>query len=166
MTTSKTGSSKKSTALHLDISVRHLNRLIAEGTLPPMPGGGFDLNEVRPLFIRHLRKIAAGREGAGLAEARASLARLRGEKVELEVRILKHRYVAQEEIARQLEGQYAIVNDRLHCVAPLAAERIGGDEQERSRNRQAINEEIYLALSELRKPADLVLAALAAQEEQ
>jgi terminase small subunit / prophage DNA-packing protein len=161
---------QKEVADHLGISTRMVRHLEARGTLPPRKGGAdYDLDEVRHAYLTHLRSIAAGRGGDGeasLAEARAHLAHLQAEKVELQVKIMKHRYVEQQEIARQLEGVFAVVNDRLHCVAPLAAARIGGDEQERSRNCEAINAEVYGALAELRKPADITLAALAAQEGQ
>jgi terminase small subunit / prophage DNA-packing protein len=163
-TSKKTGATKKAAARHLDVSVRHLNRLIADQVLPPMPPEGFNLDQIRPLFIRHLRQVAAGRSD-GLAEARTQLARLQAER-ELQVKIMRHRFVDQEEIARQLEGQYALVNDKLHCVAPLAAARIGGDEQQRRQHCEAINAEVCAALAELRKPADITLAALAAQEGQ
>jgi hypothetical protein len=161
MTKTKTGADKKSAAAHLDISTRHLNRLISEQVLPQMPPEGFDVDTIRPLYIQYLRKIAAGRSD-GLAEARTHLARLQADRVELEVRILKHRYVEQEEIARQLEGQYAIVNDKLHCVAPLAAARIGGTDEERIRD--AVNAEVIAAICELRKPFEIIQAALNAQE--
>jgi phage terminase Nu1 subunit (DNA packaging protein) len=157
-----TKSNKKETAAHLDISVRHLNRLIADQELPQMPEGGYNLDEIRPLYIRRLREIAAGRENTGLTEARAQLARLHAEKVELEILILRNKYVSQEEVAKQLEAAYAVVNDKLHCVAPLAAARIGGTEEERIRD--TVNAEVIAAICELRKPYEIIQAALNAQE--
>lgn len=152
---------QKQVAEHLGVSTRTIRHLEARGVLPPrQAGGAYDVDACRHTYLERLREQAAGREGAGLTEARAQLAK--AERVELEVQILRNKYVSQEEIARQLEAAYAVVNDKLHCVAPLAAARIGGSEEERIRD--AVNAEVIAAICELRKPYEIIQAALNAQE--
>jgi len=45
---------------HLDISDRHLRRLIKVGVFPPSKAGGYDIDACRFAYIRYLRGVASG----------------------------------------------------------------------------------------------------------
>jgi len=68
MTTKKWPAAK--TAEFLDISERHLHRLVAEGILPAAGAGGFDALAVVRAFLLHVKSDAEGRQArAALAKA-------------------------------------------------------------------------------------------------
>lgn len=47
-------------SVHLDISDRHLRRLIKAGVFPPSKAGGYDIDACRLAYIRYLRGVASG----------------------------------------------------------------------------------------------------------
>ena len=51
----------KEVAAHLDLSERHVRRLVKDGILPPSKGhGGYDIEACRVAYIRYLRGLSSG----------------------------------------------------------------------------------------------------------
>jgi hypothetical protein len=71
-------------AAHCFISSQRFRELLARGAITKAERGRYDLDRVREQFIRHLSKMAAGRNDSGgvLAEARARQAVARAEREE------------------------------------------------------------------------------------
>ncbi len=54
---------------HLDLSPRHVRRLISDGVLPASKGrGGYKINDCRLAYIRYLRGVSTGQAQGDLAE--------------------------------------------------------------------------------------------------
>jgi phage terminase Nu1 subunit (DNA packaging protein) len=75
-------------AAHIDLSRVAFAELLAKGIIiKPAKHGGYDLDEVRLAYIRHMRKIASGRAGgSGADQLTAQRVRLATAKAEREER--------------------------------------------------------------------------------
>src|ERR1700694_4247890 len=65
-------------AAYMDMGSRNFAELVERNVIPRAPKLGYDRNECRKLYIRHLRSVAAGQGGQGdasLTNERALLAR-------------------------------------------------------------------------------------------
>lgn len=51
---------QKEVAEHLDLTERHVRRLLRDGIIPPSKAGGHDLDGCRLAYIRYLRGIRSG----------------------------------------------------------------------------------------------------------
>jgi phage terminase Nu1 subunit (DNA packaging protein) len=83
-------------AEHLDRAERRVRDLMAEGVL----NKGADLDQCRISYIRHLRGGASGKStGAGLklTDERARLAKLKADKVEIELAELRGEMIKAED---------------------------------------------------------------------
>jgi phage terminase Nu1 subunit (DNA packaging protein) len=123
------GSNKTQRARQLDVSTRHLNRLISDGVLPPMADGGYDVDVVRVVYLRHLRSIASGRGGDGAADltkARTELAKQQSERLALKIAIMKMEFWRTEEAERAVTDVFSLVDDKLWSMTALASRDLAG----------------------------------------
>lgn len=51
---------QKEVAEHLDLTERHVRRLLKDGIIPPSKAGGYDFDSCRLAYIRYLRGIQSG----------------------------------------------------------------------------------------------------------
>ncbi len=153
-------STETEVAKHLDLSTRRLRELIAEGVIHRPATRNYDLDKTRTVYIRHLRKIAAGRAapsgGLDLAAERAKLAKAQSEGHELKNKIARGEYVEIEAVAVEVEAQYSIVRERLLSIPG----KISAGLVSRSQGEifAALEGEIHQALAEL-SAADIEEAA-------
>lgn len=111
-------------ANELDLSTKVVNDLIARGTITKRDRGQYDLVEARTEYIRHLRKVAAGRVQAGeldLGEERARLAKEQADAKEMENAILRNELVYIDDVAKQFGQQASAVKARLLAIPSKAA---------------------------------------------
>jgi phage terminase Nu1 subunit (DNA packaging protein) len=143
-------------ASHIDLGERRFRELIEDGALERRPPGEYDLNDVRTIYIRHLRKIAAGRgtkTDADLSTERALLAREQRESAVLRNAQARGELVSIDEVGLQLEAEYGVVRQRLLAIPGKLADALEGLSRE---EREAIlMAEITEALNELHAAADL-----------
>ena len=143
-------------AAHIDLGDRRFRELIEDGTLTRQPPGEYDLNEVRVSYIRHLRKIAAGRgtkTDADLSTERALLAREQRESAVLRNAQARGQLVPIDEVGLQLEAEYGVVRQRLLAIPGKLADALEG--LSREEREAALMAEITEALNELHAAADL-----------
>jgi phage terminase Nu1 subunit (DNA packaging protein) len=90
-------------AEHLDLSKRRVQDLMVEGVLRK----GADLDQCRVNYIRYLRSNASGQHTGAtpiLADGRARLVKLQGDKVELELAELRGEVVRADDVARVMQA--------------------------------------------------------------
>jgi hypothetical protein len=86
-------------AEHLDLSIRRVQDLVVEGVLER----GADLDQCRVSYIRYLRGGASGKHTGAtpiLADGRARLVKLQGDKVEIELAELRGEVVRADDVSR------------------------------------------------------------------
>jgi phage terminase Nu1 subunit (DNA packaging protein) len=99
-------------AAHLDLSTRRVKELVAEGVLQT----GADLDECRVNYIRYLRGNASGKHTGAtpiLADGRARLVKLQGDKVEIELAELRGEVVRADDVARVMQSHVIAARSRL-----------------------------------------------------
>jgi phage terminase Nu1 subunit (DNA packaging protein) len=148
-----TGRTSSEAAAHIDLGQRRFFELLDDGAITRAES--YDLDAVRVQYIRHLRKVAAGRGSnpdIDLGTERALLTREQAEAVAMRNRIARGELVVIEEVGRQVEAEYAVVRQRFLAIpAPLADLLEGMNREERE---AAIAKEITEALNELHNPGD------------
>lgn len=147
-------------AHHIDLGERRFFELLDDGVIERKSAGAYDLDEVRVTYIRHVRKVAAGRgaeKGADLAAERAKLAREQTEAAALKNAVSRGEYASIEEIGRQVEAEYGVVRQRLLAIPGKAADSLVG--LDRASVESALHKEIEEALTELHDAADLISTA-------
>jgi len=97
---------QKDVAEHLDLSTQRIQTLTKQGVIPPAKGSkGYDLDECRYAYIRHLRGIASGHAseegGHDLMTERARKEKWQADKTEIEVAVLRGELAPIEEVHRQ-----------------------------------------------------------------
>jgi phage terminase Nu1 subunit (DNA packaging protein) len=152
---------KLEAAKYLDISARQLRRLVEEKILPPMPAGGYDIDALRVIYIRHLRSVAAGR-GAGdgdLAAARTELARHQSERMKLKIAILKAEFCKVDEVVRVVTAMIAECNEILWSTPALIAHEVDGRAMPELELRAIANKHIGDAIGRLQPDQAIIDAA-------
>ncbi len=144
----------KETARHLDLGDRRFRELVEEGTIERRPPGEYDIDHVRVIYIRHLRKAAAGRgvkTDLDLASERAMLTREQTAAAALKNAVARGEYVAIEEVGRQVENEYGLVRQRILAMPGKLADALEG--LSREEREAAMTAEVTEALNELHEPA-------------
>lgn len=111
-------------AKELDLSTKVVGELVSRGVLTKKDRGKYDLDEARTEYIRHLRKIAAGRANSGeldLGEERARLAKEQADAKEMENAMLRGELVYIDDVAKQFGQQASAVKTRLLAIPSKAA---------------------------------------------
>jgi phage terminase Nu1 subunit (DNA packaging protein) len=149
------GRSQAQAAAHIDMGSRRFQELLESGVIPRQKMHGYNLDDVRLVYIRHLRAIAAG-QGAGagvtLAGERALLAREQREAATLKNQISRGDFVSLQLIKRHLMERFAVIRERLLTVPGKCADACSM--RTRDEIEAILLEEIIEALSELHDPAD------------
>tara|TARA_R110001632_G_scaffold17964_2_gene56212 strand:- start:110 stop:583 length:474 start_codon:yes stop_codon:yes gene_type:complete len=138
-------------AKELDLSTKMVNDLIARGTITKQDRAQYDLVTARTEYIRHLRKVAAGRVQAGeldLGEERARLAKEQADAKEMENANLRGELVFIDDVAKQFGQQASAVRTRLLAIPSKAAPLVLNCTKP-AEARQVIEEMIEEALNEL-----------------
>jgi len=141
-------------AAHIDLGDRRFRELIDDGVIERRPPSEYDLEQVRVSYIRHLRKVAAGRgtkTDADLSTERALLTREQRSAAERNNAVARGQLVVIEEVARQVETEYGVVRQRLLAIPGKLADALDG--MNREEREVAIAGEITEALNELHDPA-------------
>ncbi len=111
-------------AKELDLSTKMVGELIVRGTITKKGRGKYDVVEARTEYIRHLRKVAAGRANAGeldLGEERARLAKEQADAKEMENANLRGELVFIDDVAKQFGQQASAVKTRLLAIPSKSA---------------------------------------------
>jgi phage terminase Nu1 subunit (DNA packaging protein) len=141
-------------ARHIDVGRRRFFELLDDGVIARKPLDEYDLDEVRLQYIRHLRKVAAGRgvdNDIYLSAERALLARQQTENMTLKNAIVRGEYVLMGEVVRQVENNFVVIRQRLLVVSGKVSDGVAG--QSRDVIAAAIDREIVEALNELSEPS-------------
>jgi len=141
-------------ARHVDLGDRRFFELLDDGVFERRAAGGYDLETVRVAYIRHLRKVAAGRGAKtdlDLASERALLTREQTAREALRNAIARGEYVAVEEVGRQVEAEYGMVRQRLLAIPGKCAAALQGLGREEC--EAVLASEVSEALNELHAPS-------------
>ncbi len=144
-------------AAHIDLGERRFYELVEGDVIERCQPGEYDLDQVRVTYIRHIRKIGAGRgaeKGIDLASERARLAREQTEAAAFKNAIARGEYVEIEEACRQMEADYGLVRQRILAMPGKLADALEG--LDREAREAAIMAEVIEALNELHEPARLL----------
>ncbi|MGD0332452.1 MAG: hypothetical protein ABSA90_04255 [Xanthobacteraceae bacterium] len=143
-------------ARHIDLGERRFFELLDDGVIERKSPAAYDLDEVRVTYIRHVRKVAAGRgaeKGSDLAAERAKLAREQTEIAARRNAVERGELVSIEEVGRQIEEEYGVVRQRLLAIPGTLADSLVS--LDRASIESALHEAIKDALTELHDPTDL-----------
>jgi phage terminase Nu1 subunit (DNA packaging protein) len=144
-------------AQHIDIGRRRFFELVEEGAIERKETGEYDLDAVRVSYIRHLRKVAAGRAGISpeieLSVERAKLAREQTETAAFKNAIARGEYVLVEEVGRQVEEEYAMVRQINLSISGVVADAAAM--QPREVVAEIIDRAVAAALAELSAPSEI-----------
>ena len=141
-------------AQHIDVGRRRFFELLDDGVIVRKPLDEYDLDEVRFSYIRHLRKVAAGRgvdNDIDLSAERALLARQQTESITLKNSVARGEYVSLDEVVRQVSNIFIVVRQRLLVISGKISDSVAG--QPREVIAAAIDLEIAEALKELSEPS-------------
>jgi phage terminase Nu1 subunit (DNA packaging protein) len=155
-------SNKGEAARRIDVTPRTFRRLVEERVLPPMPEGGYDIDALCIIYIRHQRSIAAGRGGSGeaeLAAARTELAKQQSERMKFKLAIMRSQFTNNEEVQRQLEEEFGMLNDVFWSVPPLIAQDLA-EIAPFAVVKAAADKRVGEAMSRLSAPAEIAKRAL------
>lgn len=111
---------------HLGVSTTVIGELTARGVFEKASRGGYDLEECRLKYLRHLRDQAAGRAASGdldLGAERARLAKEQADAKEMENAIERGDLVYIEKVAKEFETQLLKAKTKLLAMpSKIAAE--------------------------------------------
>jgi phage terminase Nu1 subunit (DNA packaging protein) len=114
-------------ANHLGISSVFFQDLLGKGVFERQPRGNYDLSTVTKSYIEYLRKMAAGRAGAGnleLVEERARLAKEQADAKEMENAVSRGELVYIEDVAKQFERGLEKVRTKLLAIPSKIAPEV------------------------------------------
>lgn len=150
-------------AIHIDISERRFRELLDLGVIARQPAAEYDLDIVRVTYIRHLRKIAAGRGGVSgeleLSTERAKLAREQFEAAALKNAIARGEFCAVDEVIRLVTDCFITLRQRILIIGGKLSDGLVG--LPRDLIRAKIDQEISEVLTELSEPG--IIAERAAE---
>jgi phage terminase Nu1 subunit (DNA packaging protein) len=121
------GRSQAEAAAHIDMGSRRFQELLEGGVIPRQKTHGYNLDDVRLVYIRHLRAIAAG-QGAGagvtLAGERALLAREQREAATLKNQISRGDFVSLAMVQSALVSTFSVLRERCLTLPGAVADSI------------------------------------------
>lgn len=153
-------------AAHLDLSVQRIMVLLDQGVLPrASERGGYNLDEVRRIYLRHLRAVASGHGensgAASLASERASLARVQRDAIEWKNAINRGDYVSAGAVVRRLQETFSVQRTLLLSWVGKLPSLL--EERTRAEIEAVLEQELYEVLNELADPATYVGRARAVE---
>jgi phage terminase Nu1 subunit (DNA packaging protein) len=160
------GNSARAAAAHIDVSTVRFYVLLNKGVIErkTKASGGYNLDEVRRAYVRHLRAIASG-HGSGmadLAKARALLAREQTRLLERKNAVARGELVSVKAVASIVISEFSVIRDRLLGIAGNICDALA--HQDRESVFAGIYREVMEVLNELPDPEDV--ARRAAQRRQ
>jgi terminase small subunit / prophage DNA-packing protein len=113
-------------AKHLDLSERRFRELLDSGVFKRKPAAQYNLTTVRTVYIRWLRKQAAGRAGedSSLTDERTGLLRARREQAERRNALAAGEAVLVADVESLIESDYTILREHLLGIAGKIADGI------------------------------------------
>jgi phage terminase Nu1 subunit (DNA packaging protein) len=155
------GKSARAAAVHIDVSTVRFFALLNRGVVErrTKASGGYDLDQVRRSYIRHLRAIASG-HGSGmadLAEARALLVREQTKMLERKNAVARGELVTVKAAACIIASEFSVIRDRLLGIAGNLCDALA--HQDRESVFAGINREVMEVLNELSDPEDVAQRA-------
>ena len=150
------GKSVRAAAAHIDISRARFFVLVAKGVIERKAACGYDLDEVRCSYIRHLRAVASGQgEGmADLAYARTRLVHARTEALERKNAVARGELVRAKAVVLVVTNEFSTIRDRLLGIAKKMSDQLV--HQDRASAFAEISRELIKMMSELPNPRDVV----------
>lgn len=152
----RTGKTVAEAAAAIDIGERRFFELLEDNVIVRKArDAGYDLDEVILDYIRHLRKVAAGRgtdNELDLAGERAKLAQAQTEGIALKNAVARGEYVLMGEVIRQVEGSYVVIRQRMLSIPGKLSDALR-NQDDREVINTALLEEITEALNELSEPS-------------
>lgn len=141
-------------AIHIDLSTRRIVDLLNEGVIERKERAGYNLDEVRTQYIRHLRAVAAGHGENGqqsLANERAALAREQRDSVAIRNAIARGDFVSLSEVRQINERIFSVIRENLLTLPGKLGDELAN--RERAEITERLETEIFEALNELAEPS-------------
>jgi len=147
------GRTAAESAAHIDIGVGRFMQLVETDVIPRQKSRSYRLDDVRQVYIRHLRAVAAGQGADGgvtLAGERALLAREQREAAMLKNAIARGEYVSLGAVQRAVEDHYSVVRERTLSAPGKCADRLTSHcAEDRGQIMEILMEEARDALGDL-----------------
>ena len=142
-------------AAHLCMAERNFFEMLDRGVIQRQERAGYDLDTIREQYIRHLQKVAAGREKKTAGNLDPEYERARKDKeladrTALQNQVSRGELVSVEEVGQQVEREYAVVRERILAIPGL----LGGDIPQTQVQR--VLDQLRDALDELHDTSDIV----------
>lgn len=145
---------------HIFCSERRFRELVDEGVITRRPKGGYDLRTVRREAFRHLRHLAAGTGGAGLAVARTGLAEQQTEAIAFKNSLVRGEYVRVDSVGRVLTENLQVFRELCLAWPGANADKLAlGDPVERSRLEERLTAGMHELLSAVAEVGEIVESA-------
>jgi DNA-binding transcriptional MerR regulator len=128
-------------ARQLGLTARRVQQLAQEGVLPKAGRGRYNLEDCRKAYDKYLQSQKDSSEI--YKEERALRERIRREREELELALLKKRYLTRDEVAEEFVARIRILRDDLLNIPRMLPE---GEE------REIVDEEVIRILTEYSRP--------------
>jgi hypothetical protein len=109
------GHTASEAAAHIDLGVGRFAELVETNIIPRQKTRSYRLDDVRQVYIRHLRSVAAGHGANGgvtLAGERALLAREQREAATLKNQISRGDFVSLATVQRKLVALFAVMREQ------------------------------------------------------
>lgn len=121
------GRTASEAAAHIDLGVGRFMQLVETDVIPRQKSRSYRLDDVRQVYIRHLRAVAAGQGGdAGvtLAGERALLAREQRETATLRNAVSRGDFVSLAQVERKLVAVFAVMREQALTLPGKSADAL------------------------------------------
>ncbi|PCJ29616.1 MAG: hypothetical protein COA94_01050 [Rickettsiales bacterium] len=140
----------------LNLSERRVQQLSKDGIIPKAERGKYDLVSSVQGYVGYLYARAFGKNTASI-DAHAEKARLlkaQATKAELELDILKDKYIETEEVEFLYGGLVLVFRSKMLSMPSKLVRRLAAVGSDFARIEKILEDEIYEALTELSKYGD------------
>jgi hypothetical protein len=110
------GRTASEAAAHIDLGVGRFGELVETNIIPRQKTRSYRLDDVRQVYIRHLRSVAAGHgadNGAALSTQRARLADAQTRAAELKTGIMAGDFVRLASVRKVLEREFGTMREKI-----------------------------------------------------
>ena len=158
-------------AVHLCCTRESIGDYAAAGIITKLPDGRFDQDDCRARVFKHLRDKAAGRtgnSGADLSAARAKLASVQTEAMQLKTDIANGKYCEVSRAGEILTAEIAGFRENVLAMPGAAADAIctlcGGDAHLRGQIEDALRDSVHELLEDISSGAEIALRSSGYQQ--
>ena len=147
------GRTASEAAAHVDLGVGRFTQLVETNVIPRQKTRSYRLDDVRRVYIRHLRAIAAGQGSDGgttLANERAALAREQTLTAQIKNAAARGDLVSLTAVQKRLIALLAIFRERILSIPGKMADPLSM--RTREEIEPLLRDELYEALDELSDP--------------